>query len=103
MFSEVIIQGYLHVRMRIRMLTLWESVGLHHVQISVHHVEQNPNRSRFVVGQCLVNSRRHITEIQLSRRWESPRLCLLLEFAGRQKPPKQQEDPGLPHRAPAGC
>lgn len=82
-----------------RTLTLWKRVGLHDIQESVHHVEQDPYRSRFVVGQCLVNSRRHITEIQLSRGWESPRLRLLLEFAGRQKHPQQQEDPGLPHRA----
>lgn len=81
------------------MLTLWESVGLHDIQKSLHHVEQDPYRSRFVMGHCLVNSRRHITEIQLSRGWESPRLRLLLEFAGRQKHPRQQEDPGLPHRA----
>lgn len=83
-------------------LTLGESVGLHHVQKSVHHVEQNPYRSRFVMGQCFVNSRRHITEIQLSRGWESPRLRLLLEFAGRWKHPEQQQhqedDPGLQHR-----
>lgn len=82
-----------------RMLTLGESVGLHDIQKSVHHVEQDPYRSRFVMGQCLVNSRRHITEIQLSRGRESPRLRLLLEFAGCQKHPQQQRDPGLPHCA----
>lgn len=82
-----------------RTLTLWERVGLHDMQKNVHHMEQDPYGSRFVMGQSLVNSRRHITEIQLSRGWESPRLRLLLEFAGRQKHPQQQEDPGLPHRA----
>lgn len=82
-----------------RTLTLWERVGLHDVQKSLHHVEQDPNRPRFVVGHCLVNSRRHITEVQLSRGWEPPRLRLLLEFAGRQKRPQQDEDPGLEHRA----
>ncbi|KAA8588620.1 hypothetical protein FQN60_009965 [Etheostoma spectabile] len=69
------------------------------MQKNVHHMEQDPYGSRFVMGQSLVNSRRHITEIQLSRGWESPRLRLLLEFAGRQKHPQQHEDPGLPHRA----
>lgn len=83
----------------VRMLTLRESVGLHDIQESLHHVEQDPNRSWFVMGHRLVNSRRHITEIQLSRGWEPPRLRLLLEFAGRQKHPQQHEDPGLEHRA----
>lgn len=81
------------------MLTLRESVGLHDIQKSLHQVEQDPYRPRFVMGHCLVNSRRYITEIQLSRRWESPRLRLQLEFSGRYKRPQQQDDPGLPHRA----
>lgn len=58
------------------MLTLRETVGLHDIQESLHHVEQDPYRARFVMSHCLINSRRNITEIQLSRRWESPRLRL---------------------------
>lgn len=83
-----------------RMLTLRKSVGLHHIQKSVQHVEQNPDRPRFIMGQRLVNSRRHITEIQLSRGRESPRLRLLLEFSGRCQHPQQQQQhyPGLRHR-----
>lgn len=83
------------------MLTLGESVGLHDVEKSLHQVEQDPYGSRFVMGHRLVNSRRHITEIQLSRGWQSPRLRLQLEFAGRQKHPEQQDDSGAPHGAQA--
>lgn len=64
----------------------------------MQHVEQNPDRSRFVMGQCLINSRRHVTEIQLSRRREPPRLRLLLEFSGRGEQPEQQHRPEPPHR-----
>lgn len=80
------------------MLTVWKSVGLHRIQESMDHVEQNPYRSRFVMGQRLVNSRWHIAEIQLSWGWESPRLRLLLEFAGCQPQQQQEEGSRLPHR-----
>lgn len=80
------------------MLTVWKSVGLYRIQESMDHVEQNPYRSRFVMGQRLVNSRWHIAEIQLSWGWESPRLRLLLEFAGCQPQQQQEEGSRLPHR-----
>ena len=55
-------------------------VGLHEMQKGVHHVEEDPDGSRFVVGDGLVESRGHVAEIQLSRgrRGRSPGLLLAL-------------------------
>ena len=87
------------------MLTLREGVGLHDVQESSHRLEQDPDRPRFVMSHRLVNSRGHVAEIQLSRRGESPRLRVLLQFpAGRGRPDQEQEqeqDPARPHGARA--
>lgn len=83
------------------MLTVWEGVGLHDVQKTSHRLEQDPNRPGFVMSHRLVNSRGHVAEIQLSRRWESPRLRVLLEFSGGRERPEQEQDPGRPHRARA--
>lgn len=75
-----------------------ESVGLHDVEERLHQVEEDPDGSRLEVGHRLVNSRGHITEIQLSRGRQPPRLRLQLEFPGRSERREQQDDPGPPHR-----
>lgn len=79
-------------------VTLRESVGLYDVEERLHQVEEDADGSRFEVGHRLVNSRGHITEIQLSRGRQPPRLRLQLEFRGRSERPEQQDEPATPHR-----
>lgn len=74
-----------------------EGVGLHDIEERLHKVEEDPDGSRFEVGHRLVNSRGHITEIQLSGRRQPPRLRLQLELRGRSERPEQQER-AAPHR-----